>query len=351
MRAAIFHLGVLYYMAEEGSFDNIASMSSVSGASLAVGLIFATNGNKWPSGKVFAREVEPKIRETILANDLQTGILRLLPFSPKHWFNRVGLLAKTMEDQWGITGTLQDLPKYPYWEINCTAYETGKAFRFRRDFMGSSATGYSQSPQLPISHMIAASAGFPVLIGPYKLSTAGQSWTKDKQGLKEQVAVESSYSLWDGGVYDNLGLEALYRVGRGLDAEIDFLVVSNASASIPFARRRRNVSAANMLRLLKIAISQVEVLRAREVVEYVVKCGEGSYLKIGSSAADIAARLGAPSAKIAPIIANCLSPEEAARVGGYPTTLHSPSPLSYELIFRHGYENAKCVGILGRNVA
>jgi hypothetical protein len=50
--------------------------------------------------------------------------------------------------------------------------------------------------------------------------------------------VADAYTLWDGGVYDNLGLEALYKIGEGLDGEIDFLIVSNASASIPLPALR-----------------------------------------------------------------------------------------------------------------
>jgi NTE family protein len=345
IRAAIFHLGTLRYLAEAKTFDKIASISSVSGASLAIGLIFAANNNKWPTGDEFIKTVEPKIRELIMENDVQTTALWRLPFSPKYWFNRVELLANIMERKWGIIGTLQDLPKFPFWEINCTTYETGKSFRFRRDFMGDYSIGYARNPQLPISHMIAASAGFPVLIGPYRLSTAGQVWTKDKHGKAGQVTVEDAYTLWDGGVYDNLGLEALYKIGEGLDGEIDFLIVSNASASIPHARRKRNVSVSNMLRLLNIAMSQVDALRTREIMAYVITCGNGIYLKIGNSAEYIANSFDVPAEISAPIIAESLSAEDAAKARDYATTLKSPPTQDYELIFRHGYENAKCVDI------
>jgi two-component system chemotaxis response regulator CheV len=36
--------------------------------------------------------------------------------------------------------------------------------------------------------MVVASAGFPVLIGPYRLSTAGQVWTKDKQETPDKCS-------------------------------------------------------------------------------------------------------------------------------------------------------------------
>jgi NTE family protein len=342
IRAAVFHLGVLQYLAEAKFFDQIASISSVSGASLCIGA-----GNKWPSGDAFIRDVQPKVREMILDNNIQKSALLRLPVSPKYWRDKVKLIAKMLEDKWGVNGTLQDLPRYPYWEINCTTFETGKSFRLRRDYMGDHKIGYVQNPELPISHMIAASAGFPVLIGPYILKTKGLRWTKDKRGLEGEVQVGTKYTLWDGGVYDNLGLEALYKIGRGLDSEIDYLMVSNASASIRYQKRKRDLSLTNMKRLLDIATSQVDSLRSRDVIASVISKGDGMYIKIGNSAGFIAQGFGVPQEKAAPIAEDCLSAEDAAKVRDYATTLNTPSREHFELIFRHGYENAKCVHLFG----
>ena len=341
IRAAIFHLGALQYFAEAKLFTQIASISSVSGASLVMGLIFAVNKNKWPSEKDFLLTVQPKVRKLILENNIQASALRRLPFSPRYWRHRVDLLAKVLEEKWYIHGTLQDLPPSPFWEINCTTFETGNNFRFRRDYMGDSKIGYVQNPQLPISHMIAASAAFPVLIGPYILQTKNLRWTKDKHGKQPEVPVSGHYTLWDGGVYDNLGLDPLYTV-RGMDDEIDFLVVSNASPFIGHQMRRGNLSLANFRRLLDIATNQVDVLRSRQVISSIVKDGRGMYLKIGITAEQIAQRLGITSL-MKSLSENSLSAKDAARVSSYPTTLNSPSPEDFQLIFRHGYENAKCV--------
>jgi NTE family protein len=200
MRAAIYHLGVLKYLAQVGLFDKIASISSVSGASLCIGAIFAVNGNKWCTGEQFLNEILPKVREIMLTCDIQKSAIRRLPFSPKYWTNRVEIIAEMLEKKWGVHGTIQDLPEFPnapYWEINCTTFETGRSWRIRRDYMGDHMVGYTQNPNLPISRMIAASAGFPVLIGPYRLQTKDMDWTEDKYGLGEKAGVEQKYTLWD----------------------------------------------------------------------------------------------------------------------------------------------------------
>jgi len=196
---------------------------------------------------------------------------------------------------------------------------------------------------LPISDMIAASAAFPVLIGPYVLQTEGMHWTKDKHGAGPKILADPHYTLWDGGVYDNLGLDPLHTVSNGLDDEIDFLIVSNASASIGWQDRQGHKSLTNLRRLLDISMQQVDSLRSRELLSSVLKNGNGMYFKIGYTPDHIAEYLGIHNKIIRDIVGDSLTKEEAAKVRDYPTTLNSPTPRNYDLIFRHGYENAKGV--------
>ena len=313
MRAAIYHLGVLKYLAESGLYGNISAVSSVSGASLCIGAMFAVNKNKWVSGEEFLRDTLPNVREMMLGCDIQKSALNRLPFLPKYWFNRVEILAEMLEKKWGIRGTIQDLPlppDSPYWEINCTTFETGQNWRVRKDYMGDFTVGYTQNPNLPISEMIAASAGFPVLIGPYTLKTSGMSWTGDKHGAGESVRVEPRYTLWDGGVYDNLGMEALYKIGKGLDDEIDFLIVSDASGGMGFHKYKKNASLYNVKRLLDISMNQVYALRSREFRASAVESGVGAYLQISGAARS------------------------------YSTTLRTPCRQEFDMILLNGYRNA-----------
>ncbi|MCL2637341.1 MAG: patatin-like phospholipase family protein [Oscillospiraceae bacterium] len=312
IRATVFHLGVLKYLAQARLFERIVSISSVSGASLCIGAIFAANGNKWCTGDEFLCRVLPRVREIILHNDIEKSALRRLPVSPIYWRNRVEIIAEMLEKKWGICGTLQDLPRFPYWEINCTTYETGRSFRIRRDYMGDHTLGYTQKPNLPISRMMAASAGFPVLIGPYTLKTGNMRWTADKHGCGEELCLAPKITLWDGGVYDNLGLEALYKIGKGMDSEIDFLIVSDASPPLNYQKRRGSMSFTNMKRLLDIAMYQVGALRRRDFFASVVSKGGGWYLPIG----------------------DC----------DYPTTLLAPTAANFDMLLERGYsacESAK----------
>ena len=49
VRAAVFHLGVLGRLAEDGLLEKIARISTVSGGTLVTGLVYSVAGNKWPT--------------------------------------------------------------------------------------------------------------------------------------------------------------------------------------------------------------------------------------------------------------------------------------------------------------
>ena len=160
--------------------EEVKRVSSVSGASLCVGLIYAHNDLTWPSSKTFLSAVLPSIERAILANDIQTSAVLRLIHSPYYWNKKPNVIAKQLEYQWGIYGSLADLSGGVTWYTNCTTYETGKRFRFCKENMGDYKIGYVEHPDIPLSHVMAASAGFPILIGPYCLRTSGYQWNRSK---------------------------------------------------------------------------------------------------------------------------------------------------------------------------
>ena len=210
IRATIFHLGLFKWLAENGLLEEVKRVSTVSGASLCVGLIYTHNDLTWPSSKTFLSAVLPSIEKVILTNDIQTSAVLRLIRSPYYWNKKPNVIARQLGHQWGIHGSLTDLSGSVAWYTNCTTYETGKRFRFCKENMGDYKIGYVEHPDIPLSHVMAASAGFPVLIGPYCLSTSGYKWSPSKYSSADYSAPDKIIHLWDGGVYDNLGLESIF---------------------------------------------------------------------------------------------------------------------------------------------
>src|SRR5687768_15150970 len=76
VRAAVFHLGLLGYFASLGALHRTRYLSTVSGGSLVVGLIYALNGNRWPNSVEFWQRVSPEARRILTQTDMQADIIR-----------------------------------------------------------------------------------------------------------------------------------------------------------------------------------------------------------------------------------------------------------------------------------
>lgn len=347
IRATIFHLGVLKWLAENNLLQNISRISTVSGASLCVGLVFSHSGGKWPTSEEYLNTVLPRIQQIFLEKDIQKIALQKLIMSPSWWNKKVNLMAKMMSKHWGVSGKISELDEKPKWYINCTTYETGKRFRFTQANMGDYQIGYVAKPDIPVADAICSSAGFPVLIGPYKMDTTLYTWQQSDYSKNPFQKPEQYIHLWDGGVYDNLGLESVFKPDNGgtLSDGIDYLIVSNASGGLGYERRKSELSGKNLKRMLDISMDQVSALRNRSVMNFIKRTGNGMYLNIGNSAEFIAESAGVPPAIKSQLMTECMPDSEALKVQHYPTTLSKPSKFDFELILRHGYEVAKCTDI------
>lgn len=344
IRAAIFHLGVLKWMAENNMLEDITRITSVSGGSLCIGLIYSHNNYKWPTSEEFLNIVLPKIKNVILKKDIQNIALIKLILSPWWWNRKVNLIAKVMRKHWGITGKIADLEMNPLWYINCTTFETGKRFRFSQKNMGDYKIGYVENPDIFLADALAASAGFPIFIGPYKLKADKYSWKKSYYSKDDSFPKDKFLHLWDGGVYDNLGLESVYKMDNCgcLSEGIDYVIVSNASENAGYQKRKGDFSRKNLKRLLDIAMDQVGALRNRSVMDYIKRTQNGVYFKIGNSAENITKASGVIGEIKEELISECISTDDAIKVCNYSTTLNKPSESDFDLILRHGYEVAKC---------
>lgn len=360
-RATVFHLGVLARLAEEKRLEDVNILSTVSGGSLCVGLVHALNTMRWPTSSEYITQVLPEVRRLLTTKDLQRAIIvRQLSMLWNIFETRADDLSAMMQKHWGITAKLSDLPKQPRWLINATCYETGKNWRFERFRMGDYVFGYCFDPDLPLADALAASAGFPGLIGPLVLDTKRYTWSRyvdlpqeiapltdpetQRSRVRESVTPEfSPIHLWDGGAYDNYGLEGLIDVRHGWRNDVEFLIVSDGAGRSSSEKYRRGARA--LLRLSSgIMMDQVRSLRTRVVLERLLNHSEddkGSFLQMGNTASLVLseARKEAAIAQVAPA---SLSVEEAQRAATMPTVIRKLTSEEFERLFRHGFEVADC---------
>lgn len=347
VRATVFHLGVLARLAQEGLLERVSAISTVSGGSLSVGLVICHSNHVWPGSQEFLRSTAPKLRQILTSTDVQRSCAVSALVRPWYWFRgRANLVSMVIKDKWGIHGNIGDLPAEPRWIINATTFETGKNWRISQRRMGDYVFGHALKPNIEIAEAIASSAAFPALIGPLRLRASGNRWFRFKPGSSIDSEPEAELSqplsdevnLWDGGVYENLGIEALYKADEGLREGINFLVVSDASK--PLGISKPSSSFASVVRLLEIATDQVRSLRARMFLSHLKRCpGTGVYLAIGNCNTYIRTQAGR-SAQSSNSVSQCLSEDDVSRAKSIGTTLRRLEFSDYDLLFRHGFENA-----------
>jgi NTE family protein len=357
-RATVFHLGVLARLAEKNRLEDVTFLSTVSGGSLCIGLVYASSDFGWPTSGDFIDKVVPKARELLTTQDLQSRLIWRVLRSPLSIFEtRADDLSTLLKERWGVTVSLRDLPEHPRWMVNATCYETGKNWRFERFRMGDYVFGYTYDTNIPLSDALAASSGFPGLIGPLVLDTRPYSWFKytDRgRGVKELMdpdshmtrkteptkAAYSKLHLWDGGVYDNLGLEGLHDFLEGWREDVDFLIASDASGRS--GPEKYSPGAKALLRIITgIMMDQVRSLRTRAVLERLINHKDpGSFLQIGNTCRHVLGNAGRKKDEIARLCPQCLSDEEARRAEYMETTIGRLSQEDFERLFRHGFEVA-----------
>lgn len=206
-RAALAALGVLRFVADAGVLGRVRYVSSVSGGSLANGLL-AHHYEELQEAD-FAPEsldeilISPFVRR-ISTSSLSGALLRNVwrTIGAK---TRTHLLADTF-DAWFFDGRrLEDLSTQCRFIINAASVTTGVRFAFEREIVGDWVMGraLTKGSGLRLATAAAASAAVPGAFAPLKVEGVD---------LNFPCANGRTQFLVDGGAYDNSGIEALDNV-------------------------------------------------------------------------------------------------------------------------------------------
>jgi NTE family protein len=270
----------------------------------------------------------------------------LLRFNYNVLLHRANVLAALLAERWGVSGGVKDLPDQPAWWINTTCLETGKNWRFGKREMGDWQFGRHYDPSVSLAEAVAASAAVPYVIGALRFRVPEDGWYRTdpatRRPLEKRAPPAPIVRLWDGGAYENLGLESIFKPQQGL-LGCDFLVCSDASGPLPTAGQS---SPLNLLkghlvspRLFDICSDQIRSLRARMFMRAV---GDGSIkgalLRMGNSVRDIDLKAG--RLREGSVYDLFQADQEVALAFQYPTDLKAIPENLFDSLARHGYELA-----------
>jgi NTE family protein len=252
-------------------------VSSVSGGSLAAGVLAA----RW-SRLRFVDGVADNFVDEVLAPlralasrtlDVRAVVLGvLLPGSPA---NR--LAGALRRHAFGDT-TLQDLPDAPRFVFNATSLQSGALWRLSKPYAWDYRVGEVPRPRIPLADAVAASSAGPPYLSPFVLRLDAL-----RPGSGEDLQVEPYVSravVTDGGVYDNLGLETVWK-------NCATVLVSDAGGKLGADPDPPHFWLTQMLRVLSVIDNQVRSLRKRQLIAS-LRAGvrEGAYWGIRSRVAD-----------------------------------------------------------------
>jgi NTE family protein len=347
-RAAVFHLGVLQRLAAGNLLEFVTRISTVSGGSLAMALVFERSKLAWPTSAGFLNHVYPAVAGLLSSTALFDA--SVIAASPAQWVHiargRARILSNLLSLRWGVRSPLIQLPDVPEWQINATCIETGRNWRFSKHVMGDWVFGHCYKPPFTIAEAAAASAAVPYVLGALQLRLPREGWydidpgTDRPRGRKE--ALTPVVHLWDGGAYENMGLEPLYKLDRGMIG-CDYIVVSDASGPLPVSSvpsalslLRGNLSAP---RLFDVASDQIRSLRSRMFVHALTTGhAKGALIRMGNSVRDIDIKTGkirTPADYLA-----FQQDRDVTLALRHPTNLSSLRSDDFERVARHGFELA-----------
>lgn len=259
-RAMLFHLGSLWRINQAGLLTSLTRISSVSGGSItsaALGLAwsqldFGENG----VARNFEIEVVAPVRKlaarTIDKGSIIGGIL--LPGSV------ADMVVKAYRKYIFGDATLQDLPTEPRFVFNATSVQTGALWRFSKPYMADYKVGLIRNPEVALATAVAASSAFPPVLSPLSMDVEPEDFAPEGRGELFRHPFNTDLVLSDGGVYDNLGLETVWKKFRTV-------LVSDGGGQMQPQGEPKSNWAQHGLRVIDLIDNQVRSLRKRQLID------------------------------------------------------------------------------------
>ena len=260
-RATLGAVGVLRFMADAGLLSQVRWVSSVSGGSVAHGLLAHAHPELERAGftpdaldDLVVRPLVARVSTTSLVKTLLRNAWRIVGRP-----TRTELLADQFDDWFFHGRRLRELSRNCRFIFNASNLTTGVRFGLERDLIGDWVMGRIDTPpELRLADAVAASAAFPGGFAPVVLD-----------GLRFPCADGRVAKLLDGGAYDNMGLEPLDRLNELAEPDLRdaCLVALNAGGVFRTGAYGRIPLVRDLMRANSLLYRQSTALRMRAMVE------------------------------------------------------------------------------------
>ncbi len=253
-RAMLFHLGFLWRLRDAGILGSVDRFASVSGGSIVAGMLARRWGQiDWnDDGKSFREQVaDPILEMSQQSIDVAAGLIGRIPGLNGSWVTRA-------YDRVLFGGTkLTDLPDSPRFVFNATSLHSGKLVRLSKRRIADYTVGEWDPKDILLADAVAASSAFPPVLSPVTIRLAGRRFTPFPDSVHGDDPPKKLY-LTDGGVYDNLGIESVWK-------RATTIYVSDAGANFKYDPGGTFLMSSQALRVTFIMQDQIGALRFRQI--------------------------------------------------------------------------------------
>jgi NTE family protein len=254
-RATLAGLGVIRLLADIGRLGELRYLSSVSGGSVANGVV----ARAWPelrrrgysSAAVDELVIDPMVR-LVSHRSLKVALVRGA-WRTVGSTTRTDVLARRFDEWFFDRVELESLDPEVRWIVSAANLTTAARFTFERDVVGDYTTGLAATAGtgIRLSQAVAASAAVPGAFAPFIV---------DRPRFP---CATRPPMLLDGGAYDNTGLEAIDS-DRYKDT---FLITLNAGGLLRPGGYGKVPLVRELARANSLLYRQSTALRTRTMVE------------------------------------------------------------------------------------
>jgi NTE family protein len=252
-RAMLYHLGFVWRMRDAGLLRDIDNFASVSGGSITAGMLaVAWTSLDWDDdGASFRKLVAAPIMDLSGQSiDVIGGLIGRIPGMGGTWVRRA-------YDKHLYKGKrLAELPSKPRFTFNATSLHSGKLVRINQDYFADWSTGRWDVGDMTVATAVTASSAFPPVLSPIVVDLSAHRPIATSGTIYKPPP---KLFLMDGGVYDNLGIESVWKRNRTV-------YVSDAGASFNYSPDGAYLLSKQALRTTFIMQDQIGALRFRQML-------------------------------------------------------------------------------------
>ena len=284
-RAALFHAGAIRRLNELGVLSRVRTISSVSGGSIASGLLATVWTRLERVGDRFTN-LESLFEQPLRAfcgSNIRNGPLLWGRLNPRNWprllssaFSATDLLAVEYRRLLGSV-RLSALPDSPRFVFCAANLQTGVSFELSARSIGDYALGYAEPGPLTLAEAVAASSSFPFAFPPLVRTMDVDAFSGgDPKAVAAGFRPGPRVALTDGGVYDNMGLEPAWKTHATV-------LVSDGGTPFEIQARTRTWLVPRLQRSFQVVANQALAVRKRWLISaYLRGVYGGAYWGLGT---------------------------------------------------------------------